>query len=171
MSVSEGIYRFIAQHRPFFSAVTRWLWGTHTERTTSYFSRWLFLRGLGCIYLIAFLSLWVQIHGLVGSNGILPAEQYLEAVRQQLGSVGYYFVPTLFWLNASDACLNFLCAGGVLLSFVLIAGFVPNIRLSRFVDVLSVACDSWASVSQLPVGCPALRGRIFGNLLRAAATT
>ena len=129
MSMSEGIYRFIAQHRPFFSAVTRWLWGTHTERTTFCFSRWLFLRGLGCIYLIAFLSLWVQIHGLVGSNGILPAEQYLEAVRQQLGSVGYYFVPTLFWLNASDACLNFLCAGGVLLSFVLIAGFVPPFAL------------------------------------------
>ena len=129
MSMSEGIYRFIAQHRPFFSAVTRWLWGTHTERTTFCFSRWLFLRGLGCIYLIAFLSLWVQIHGLVGSNGILPAEQYLEAVRQQIGTEGYYFVPTLFWLNASDACLNFLCAGGVLLSFVLIAGFVPPFAL------------------------------------------
>ena len=128
-SLAEAVYNFIAQHRPFFSAGTRWLWGTHTEGATSYFSRWLFLRGLGCIYLIAFLSLWVQIHGLVGSNGILPAEQYLEAVRQQLGSVGYYFVPTLFWLNASDACLNFLCAGGVLLSFVLIAGFVPPFAL------------------------------------------
>ena len=128
-SLAEAVYNFIAQHRPFFSAGTRWLWGTHTERATSYFSRWLFLRGLGCIYLIAFLSLWVQIHGLVGSNGILPAEQYLEAVRQQIGTEGYYLVPTLFWLNASDACLNFLCAGGVLLSFVLIAGFVPPFAL------------------------------------------
>ena len=128
-SLAEAVYNFIAQHRPFFSAGTRWLWGTHTERATSYFSRWLFLRGLGCIYLIAFLSLWVQIHGLIGSNGILPAEQYLEAVRQQIGTEGYYLVPTLFWLNASDACLNFLCAGGVLLSFVLIAGFVPPFAL------------------------------------------
>ena len=127
--VSESIYRFIAQHRPFFSAMTRWLYGTHTERTTFCFSRWLFLRGLGCIYLIAFLSLWVQIHGLVGSNGILPAEQYLEAVRQQIGTEGYYLVPTLFWLNASDACLNFLCASGVVLSLVLIAGFVSPFAL------------------------------------------
>ena len=127
--VSEGIYRFVAQHRPFFSAMTRWLWGTHTERTAFCLSRWLFLRGLGCIYLIAFLSLWVQIHGLVGGNGILPAEQYLEAVREQIGTEGYYLVPTLFWLNASDACLNLLCAGGVLLSFVLIAGFVPPFAL------------------------------------------
>lgn len=127
--VSEGIYRFVAQHRPFFSAMTRWLWGTHTERTVFCLSRWLFLRGLGCIYLIAFLSLWVQIHGLVGSNGILPAAQYLEAVRAHIGTEGYYLVPTLFWLNASDVCLNLLCAGGVLLSFVLIAGFVPSFAL------------------------------------------
>ena len=26
-SVSEGIYRLVAQHRPFFSALTRWFWG------------------------------------------------------------------------------------------------------------------------------------------------
>lgn len=128
-SVSEGVYRLVAQYRSFFSALTRWFWGTHTERTTFYLSRWLFLRGLGCIYLIAFLSLWVQIHGLVGSNGILPAEQYLEAVRQQIGIEGYYLVPTLFWLNTSDTFLHLLCAGGVLFSLVLIAGFVPSFTL------------------------------------------
>ena len=128
-NVAEGTYRFIAQHRPFFSALTRWLWGTHTERTTFYLSRWLFLRGLGCIYLIAFLSLWVQIHGLIGSNGILPAEQYLAAVRQQIGTEGYYLLPTLFWLNPSDACLHFLCAGGVVLSLILIAGYLPTATL------------------------------------------
>ena len=129
-SVSEWVYRFVAQHRPFFSALTRWFWGTHTERTTFYLSRWLFLRALGCIYLIAFLSLWVQIHGLVGSNGILPAEQYLAVVRQQIGTEGYYLLPTLFWLNPSDACLHFLCAGGVVLSLVLIAGFLPTATLT-----------------------------------------
>jgi len=59
----------------------------------------------------------------------LPAAQYLEAVREQIGTEGYYLVPTLFWLNASDVCLNLLCAGGVLLSFVLIAGFVPSFAL------------------------------------------
>ena len=128
-SVAEGTYRFIAQHRPFFSAVTRRLWGTRPERTTFYLSRWLFLRGLGCTYLIAFLSLWVQIHGLIGSNGILPAEAYLAAVRQQVGTEGYYLLPTLFWLNPSDACLHFLCAGGVVLSLILITGFLPTATL------------------------------------------
>ena len=124
--VSETVYRLIARHRPFFSAMTRWLWGTHTTRTTLSLSRWLFLRALGCIYLIAFLSLWVQVHGLIGSNGILPADQFLAAVRQQVGTSGYYLVPTLFWLNPSDLCLHLLCAGGVALSLVLIAGFLPT---------------------------------------------
>ena len=129
-SVSEGIYRFVARHRSFFSALTRWFCGTHTDKTTFYLSRWLFLRGLGCIYLIAFLSLWVQIQGLVGSNGILPAGEYLTAVRQQIGPEGYYLLPTLFWLNPSDAFLHFLCAGGVVLSLALIAGFFPPITLA-----------------------------------------
>lgn len=128
--VAETVYRLIAQHRPFFSAMTRWLWGPHTERTTLCFSRWLFLRALGCVYLIAFLSLWVQIHGLIGSNGILPADQFLTAVRQQIGTSGYYVVPTLFWLNPSDFCLHLLCAGGVTLSLVLIAGFFPPFTLA-----------------------------------------
>ncbi len=128
--VSETVYRLIARHRPFFSAMTRWLWGTQTEKTTLCFSRWLFLRALGGIYLIAFLSLWVQIHGLVGSNGILPADQFLTAVHQQAGSSSYYVVPTLFWLNPSDFFLHFLCAGGVVLSLVLIAGFFPPFTLA-----------------------------------------
>src|SRR5262245_55784250 len=36
-------------------------------------SRWLFLRLLGVVYLIAFVSLAVQITGLVGEHGLLPA--------------------------------------------------------------------------------------------------
>ena len=127
--LSESIYRFIAGNRWFFSTLTRWLWGTHSERTSNVFSRWLFLRGLGCIYLIAFVSLWVQIHGLIGSNGILPVENYLTAVYQQLGVKGYHIVPTLLWLNSTDLFLNLICAGGVVLSIVLIAGFIPTITL------------------------------------------
>ena len=44
-------------------------------------SRWLFLRLVGVIYLIAFVSLWMQIDGLIGRNGIQPAADFLHAVR------------------------------------------------------------------------------------------
>lgn len=141
-SLSEAVYRFVARQRRFFSVLTRWLSGTHTERTTFILSRWLFLRGLGCIYLIAFLSLWVQIQGLIGSNGVLPVNEYLAAVRQQIGIKGYHLVPTIFWFNSSDLFLHLMCAGGVFLSIVLITGFFPTVSFiglwSLYLSLVSV---------------------------------
>ena len=49
-------------------------------------SRWLFLRLLGVVYLIAFASLAVQVTGLVGEHGLLPARAFLE--RAALGLRG-----------------------------------------------------------------------------------
>ena len=43
------------------------------NESSQFLSRWVFLRLLGAIYLIAFVSLWVQVDGLLGSGGILPA--------------------------------------------------------------------------------------------------
>ena len=99
-------------------------------RPTFFLTRWLFLRLLGVIYLIAFLSLWTQINGLIGSDGILPAERYLSAVREQVGLERYLAFPTLCWLNDSDAFLHLLCGGGVFLSLLLIIGVAPVLALT-----------------------------------------
>ena len=123
--VTEWFYRFIAGHRSIFSALTRWLWGQGVGRPTYFLPRWLFLRLLGVIYLIAFVSLWTQISGLIGGNGILPAGEYLETVRERIGPERYRLLPTLCWLNSSDGFLHFLCGGGTLLSVLLILGVTP----------------------------------------------
>src|SRR6185436_21177050 len=65
-------------------------------------SRWLFLRLLGAVYLIAFASLAVQITGLVGEQGILPAREFLSRVHEVYGSGAYRLLPTLVWLSPSD---------------------------------------------------------------------
>ena len=57
------------------------------ERSACFVSRWLFLRLLGVVYLIAFISLWTQIYGLIGHNGILPVADYLKAVRGKVGPI------------------------------------------------------------------------------------
>jgi len=88
-------------------------------------ARWLFLRALGAVYLVAFVSLWVQIAGLVGSRGILPAATLLDWVRAQAGPERYRLLPTLFWLHPTDGFLSFLCGGGAFLSVLLIAGVAP----------------------------------------------
>lgn len=65
----------------------------------------LFTRLLGLIYLMAFVSLGVQIEGLAGSEGILPFAQFLEQYAAQSGMERYVTLPTLFWLNAGDTAL------------------------------------------------------------------
>jgi lipase maturation factor 1 len=86
------------------------------------FSRDLFLRLLGLVYLIAFLSLAVQITGLVGSRGILPIGQVLTLARSQYGAQAYRILPTLLWLGSSDGVLTFLCWAGAALALVAVAG-------------------------------------------------
>jgi predicted DCC family thiol-disulfide oxidoreductase YuxK len=137
--VSEIAYRFIARHRKLGSAVTRLLWGKDVRPPTYFWARRWFLRALGLIYLIAFVSLWVQVDGLVGSNGMSPVTQFLPAVREQLGRQAYSLLPTLCWFNSSNAFLHFLCGGGVFLSLLLIAGIVPVVSLiALFVFYLSL---------------------------------
>src|SRR6266581_2176456 len=138
-AVSETGYGFIARHRNFTSAVTRLLWGNDVRRPTYFWARRWFLRALGTIYLIAFVSLWVQVDGLIGSDGMSPANQFLPAVRAQIGPDAYSLLPTLCWFGQSDAFLHCLCGSGVLFSLLLIFGIAPAISLvALFVLYLSL---------------------------------
>jgi predicted DCC family thiol-disulfide oxidoreductase YuxK len=127
---SEACYRFVARHRPLFTRLTRWVWGDHVtppgERVTS----WLFLRALGIVYGFAFISLWVQISGLVGSAGILPVRELLSALGAQAGRERYWFAPTVAWLAAGDGALSGYCAAGSVLSALLTLGIAPRLCLA-----------------------------------------
>jgi predicted DCC family thiol-disulfide oxidoreductase YuxK len=136
---SEVGYRLIARHRKFASTVTRFLWGKDVRRPTYAWARRWFLRALGVIYFIAFVSLWVQVDGLVGSSGISPASQFLPAVRTEVGPEAYTLLPTLCWFGSSDAFLHFLCGSGVLCSLLLIFGIAPALSLvALFVFCISL---------------------------------
>ena len=138
-AISETAYDFIARHRGLGSSITRLLWGKDVRPPTYFWARRWFLRGLGLIYLIAFVSFWVQVDGLVGSNGISPVNQFLPAVREQLGRDAYSLLPTLCWFNSSNAFLHFLCGGGVVFSLLLVFGIAPVICLTAlFVFYLSL---------------------------------
>ncbi|MBX6313447.1 MAG: hypothetical protein IRY99_11105, partial [Isosphaeraceae bacterium] len=88
--------------------------------------RGIFLRALGAIYIMAFASLGVQIDGLIGSRGILPAGEYLDSLYQVLGAQAYGQFPTLLWINHSDIFLQILCWGGVALGALVVAGLLPG---------------------------------------------
>jgi hypothetical protein len=80
------------------------------------------------VYLCAFASLWVQLDGLIGSRGILPAERLMELAAAQLDGQVHLF-PTLLWLNASDGFLHALTGAGLVLAALLTAGIAPVLTL------------------------------------------
>jgi lipase maturation factor len=116
-------------------------WATRSGEQPAYvLSRWLFLRLLGVVYLVAFLSLLSQITGLVGEQGLLPAQAFLQRAHAALGGAAYRLFPTVCWLGASDAMLRGLCWGGVLLALMLIAGLAQTpVLLLLWVCYLSLS--------------------------------
>jgi predicted DCC family thiol-disulfide oxidoreductase YuxK len=128
-ALAEVAYRTIARHRGSASAATRALWGKTVERPTYRIANALFLRLLGLCYLAAFVSLWVQVEGLIGSRGILPVGNLIETARSQLGSARWTILPTLCWVNSSDGFLQFLCGAGALAALLAVLGLVPALAL------------------------------------------
>jgi lipase maturation factor 1 len=129
-SVTEAGYRFVATRRPLFSKITRLCYGERVERPEHLLVRSVFLRAMGLIYLAAFVSLWTQMDGLIGSKGILPTDQFMAAAQQhfdqqQVGWDRYRILPTLSWGNASDAFLHVQCGLGVLLAVLVVIGIAP----------------------------------------------
>ncbi len=138
-AISEIAYKFIARNRSLGSAITRLLWGDDVRPPTYFCARKWFLRSLGVVYLIAFVSLWVQVDGLIGANGIVPINQILPAAHDQVGARAYWLLPTLCWFNSSNAFLHFLCGGGAVVSLLLIVEIAPIISsIALFVFYLSL---------------------------------
>jgi hypothetical protein len=87
--------------------------------------RALLLRGLGCIYAVAFLILVQQFEPLLGSHGLLPVADFLDWGGRALGSraQGFLRLPSLFWLANSDFVLNGAALLGLGLSVAVVVGF------------------------------------------------
>ena len=89
-------------------------------------ARWIFLRALGLIYYSAFFSLVFQIKGLIGPQGILPAGDYLRAMAEQFGRVGYWYAPTLLWFSSGRHMLMGICWVGMIASVLLVLNLWPR---------------------------------------------
>jgi hypothetical protein len=80
--------------------------------STHWLTRFLFFRLLGLVYAVAFWIVLRQWGALLGSHGLLPARDELEAVRHAVGAgQGFLRLPSLFWIADSDTAFR---AGGLL---------------------------------------------------------
>ena len=91
-------------------------------------SRIIYLRFLGLIYLLSFISLYSQIQGLWGNSGILPTNLFLSKIRNDNSGYNHIILyPTIAWFldldNNSYQVENFLyilCLFGIIISLLII---------------------------------------------------
>jgi len=108
--------------------IYRWLFDPEYGSREHFVARWLFLRAMGLIYFSAFYALLFQVRGLIGSQGILPAADYLNALRS-LGAARFWYAPTLLWLSGSDHLLMGICWAGMIASVILVVNIWPRMML------------------------------------------
>ena len=101
-----------------------------TEALRFQLSRWVFLRLVSLTYLLAFGSLASQITGLIGTDGLLPVDVFLQRGQEFYGGRAYYLLPTLLWISASDIALQILCWGGMGLAVLAMVGVTPVVTFS-----------------------------------------
>ena len=128
--VSEVAYAFIAHRRGAFFRLSLMLWGRNPEPPRYQLVSFLFLRLFGLIALFAFVSFAVQAQGLIGSRGILPLHELVDALSPRLGAERFVLVPTVFWLNDSDLAIHAVCWAGAGLSLLLALGLLPRVSLA-----------------------------------------
>jgi predicted DCC family thiol-disulfide oxidoreductase YuxK len=127
--VSESAYAFIARRRPAFYRASLMLWGGGHEPPRYELVSFLFLRLFGLITLFAFVSFAVQARGLIGSHGILPLSELVDALAPRLGPERFVLMPMVFWLNDSDLAVQTTCWAGAGLSLMLVFNLLPRLSL------------------------------------------
>ena len=190
--VAEAIYRYVAAHR---SRVQPRRARRSDACSALPFPRgrlWLLLSrpglalgGLGIVYVVAFTSLKRQVLGLYGARGILPIQSHLQDIDRAI-SIGrdgrridqrriwwrrFRLVPSLLWLDASDAGLKRLCTVGQLAGAALALGIGGPWRTAGGGDRLgrlSVVCLGGARLPAVPVGRAAPRGWPAGGARQTA---
>ena len=127
------------------SSVVRWLFDSRDGPSDRFLSRWIFLRALGAIYFSAFFSLVLQIRGLIGPQGILPASEYLKSVAEQVGHARYWYVPSVLWFSSGSHMLTGLCWVGMAAAVLLVINIWPRGMLAIcfvcFLSFVSAAGD------------------------------
>jgi lipase maturation factor len=105
--------------------------GSLRETCRYWLTRFVLLRLLGVVYAVAFLAAALQLVPLIGSHGLLPLAPFLDRVAEHFGSrwSGFAIVPSLFWLDPSDAALRGVAWIGVALACAVAAGFANSLML------------------------------------------
>mmetsp|Transcript_22968 Transcript_22968/g.49703 ORF Transcript_22968/g.49703 Transcript_22968/m.49703 type:complete len:628 (-) Transcript_22968:224-2107(-) len=113
------------------SASSSWATAIAKEGTATtqsfHVTKFVILRLVGFVYLMAFVGAYNQNQGLMGLHGLVPARNYMDQLKQTFDSPiqGFLSHPTLFWFIGSsleDWHLDATAVVGSILSFAVVLG-------------------------------------------------
>jgi hypothetical protein len=143
---------------------------------TYWLTRFVILRWLGFVYLIAFLVAVNQIVPLIGERGLTPAPLFTERVAAHFGSHWSAFLqlPSVFWAGVSDASMLAVSWLGVALSLAVVLGYANAIIMfilwALYMSIVNIGQDWYGygwEMQLLETGflaiflCPLLDARPF----------
>jgi hypothetical protein len=114
---------------------------------TYWLTRFVILRWMGFVYLVAFYVAARQLVPLVGANGLTPAPLFFQQVTAQAGDWvgGFFELPSLFWFDCSDTMLRVIPWIGVVISCVVLAGYANALMMTVlwffYLSIVSVGQD------------------------------
>ncbi|PZM81578.1 MAG: lipase maturation factor family protein [Candidatus Melainabacteria bacterium] len=109
--------------------------------------RFMVVRGVALVYLIAFLSLFLQIDGLFSQKGILPIAQSMDQMVRSYPPGGFQFndLPTIFLISSSDSFLKGACIAGMIAALTAALGLLSGLMLlvcwALYISFLSTGAD------------------------------
>lgn len=114
-----------------FNSLFKFIWKKSAETKGYWLTRFVFLRLVGLIYLMGFLTVVFQGIPLLGEDGLLPIPNYVDAINSNFGSKIDAFValPTIFIFNYSDTLFLILGWIGAILSFIVMIGYANSVML------------------------------------------
>lgn len=122
--VAEAVYGQIARNRQVISSWERRVDGLGTEVPTYDGVMGGWVRWMGVMFAVAFISLGVQVEGLYGREGVWPMADFLR--RAEVAGAGWPQVPSVFWWGAGDGVLRAVWMGGALAGLLAAAGVMQG---------------------------------------------
>jgi len=101
--------------------------GKMESKPTYALAAWVFGRVLGLCLLATFVSLVSQLPGLIGSAGITPLAELLDALTAKYGDDAWWRAPSLFWLSGSETMITIVGWVGLAASGCLTVGAAPRL--------------------------------------------
>lgn len=107
--------------------------------------RWIFLRGLGVVFVVIFSGIIHESSALIGPRGLTPLPGLIAQLRATPpgGVTAFLKNPTLFWFNASPGMVEVMQWAGLLAAIALVLNLWPRIALAVCWTALLSFANGW----------------------------